>query len=222
MNDSNDKITLYDLPNQLKMAEAALFGAVRKAGGQGPSSLLGTTPRRVIQQALTSGPFFELHDGFRQSSTRETWKAFVLEASRKPKSLGFIRFEDGVPGLARTLRRDPATIWRNLETWSYGYRPLVIVDKMKEPGRKPSTYMIQIPQLTEWLLFTASMRAFKDSGMPNTVSWYQIRQMPELFTAIDAPAPVHGHPISYQETERLLRGAKTEEARRRHKPRRSR
>ena len=88
-------VTLYDLPQQKKHAEGALFGALGHANGRAPRELLGNKPRQAIQAALTSDAFFAHHDGFRQSSKRESWKDLVNEASRRPKSLGFIEFEDG-------------------------------------------------------------------------------------------------------------------------------
>ena len=163
-------------------------------------------------------------DGFRQSSKRESWKDLVNEASRRPKSLGFIEFEDGVPGLGRIVGRPPTTIWRHLNSWAQtgGRRPLVIVDELKEPGLKPRAYMIQIPLLTQWLLFTASMRAFKDSGMPNAMSWHQLRRLPGLFTAIGSPPPPHGLPLTYQDAEQLIRTARSEAAHQNRSRRRSR
>jgi hypothetical protein len=224
MNSPKTAVTLYDLPQQKKHAEGALFGAFGHANGRAPRELLGNKPRQAIQAALTSDAFFAHHDGFRQSSKRESWKDLVNEASRRPKSLGFIEFEDGVPGLGRIVGRPPTTIWRHLNTWAQtgGRRPLVVVDELKEPGLKPRAYMIQIPLLTQWLLFTASMRAFKDSGMPNTMSWHQLRRLPGLFTAIGSPPPPHGLPLTYQDAEQLIRTARSEAAHQNRSRRRSR
>ena len=114
--------------------------ALGHANGRAPRELLGNKPPS-IQAALTSDAFFAHHDGFRQSSKRESWKDLVNEASRRPKSLGFIEFEDGLPGLGRIVGRPPTTIWRHLNTWAQtgGRRPLVVVDELKEPGLNRAT-----------------------------------------------------------------------------------
>ena len=97
-------------------------------------------------------------------------------------------FEDGLPGLGRIVGRSPP-VWRHLNTWAQtgGRRPLVVVDELKEPGLKPRAYMIQIPLLTQWLLFTASMRAFKDcwNGKHHELASTQAPSR-SLFTAIDS------------------------------------
>ena len=172
--DSHQIETLFDLPKHRDRAVSELYWAVRHSGVSGPGGLIGLTSRRIIQEALTSDGFYGLHNGFRQESTRETWKSLVQEASRRPLSLGFIRFDQGIPGLAGMLRRDHTTLSRNLKTWSEQRAPLVIVDKMKQPGRKPFAYMIQIPTLTEWLSFTASAKGFAETGMPGVMTWSQI------------------------------------------------
>jgi len=133
--DSHQVESHFDLSKQRERAISELYWAVKHSGVSGPGGLIGLTSRRIIQEALTSDGFYELHKGFRQRSTRETWKSLVQEASRRPLSLGFIRFDEGIPGLAGMLRRDHTTLSRNLKTWSEQREPLVIVDKMKQPGR---------------------------------------------------------------------------------------
>lgn len=146
----------------------------------------------------------------------------VQEASRRPLSLGFIRFEEGIPGLAGMLRRDHTTLSRNLKTWSEQREPLVIVDKMKQPGRKPFAYMIQIPTLTEWLSFTASAKGFAETGMPGVMTWSQIRAFPKKLVPKGVPAPPAGTPVLFEDAKRQLEAADPVALRRRRERRRSR
>jgi hypothetical protein len=218
----DDPETLYELPTLLDRAQAKLYWSVRHAGVSGPGALLGLTTRRIIQEALTSDSFYALHQGFRQESTRTTWKALVQEASRRPRTLGFIKFEGGIPGLAEILRRDHTTLSRNIQTWSNPATPLVIVDKVKVSGRKPFAYMIQVPELTEWLAFTASARGFAETGMPNAMTWSQIRAFPTNLIPKGVPAPPPDRPMTFAEAKQQLEVADPGASRRRRERRRSR
>jgi len=220
--DSHQIETLFDLPKHRDRAVSELYWAVRHSGVSGPGGLIGLTSRRIIQESLTSDAFYGLHNGFRQRSTRETWKSLVQEASRRPLSLGFIRFDEGIPGLAGMLQRDHTTLSRNLKTWSEQRAPLVIVDKRKQPGRKPFAYMIQIPTLTEWLSFTASAKAFAETGMPGAMTWSQIRAFPKTLVPKGVPAPPAGTPVLFEDAKRQLEAADPAALRRRRERRRSR
>ena len=220
--DSHQVESHFDLSKQREQAISELYWAVKHSGVSGPGGLIGLTSRRIIQEALTSDSFYALHKGFRQGSTRETWKSLVQEASRRPLSLGFIRFDEGIPGLAGMLRRDHTTLSRNLKTWSEQRDPLVIVDKMKQPGRKPFAYMIQIPTLTEWLSFTASAKGFAETGMPGVMTWSQIRAFPKKLVPKGVPAPPAGTPVLFEDAKRQLEAADPAALRRRRERRRSR
>ena len=220
--DSHQVETLFDLPKHRDRAVSELYWAVRHSGVSGPGGLIGLTSRRIIQEALTSDAFYGLHTGFRQESTRETWKSLVQEASRRPLSLGFIGFDEGIPGLAGMLQRDHTPLSRNLKTWSEQREPLVIVDKMKQPGRKPFAYMIQIPTLTEWLSFTASAKGFAETGMPGVMTWSQIRAFPKTLVPKGVPAPPARTPVLFEDAKRQLEAADPAALRRRRERRRSR
>lgn len=201
------------LPDSVELKERrnAAFGALGGAlgiSGAKPSDLLGGSARRLVARALTDEEFCKTHLGMRRRSVRERWTALVGLAIAKPNSLGFISARDGIVEIAEEMRCDPSTLFRNLKTWSEKVPPLVEVGFVKKPKRQPQVALLQIPILTEWLLFTAAARGAKEAGLLNAARFEQIRELSKLYIAQGIPPPQTGGVLTWQEAQELIDQAK--------------
>tara|TARA_B100000579_G_scaffold137700_1_gene111783 strand:- start:274 stop:900 length:627 start_codon:yes stop_codon:yes gene_type:complete len=178
------------------------------SGGCPPSDLLGGVMRRRIQEPLTETTYVRDTLGMRRQSMRDRWKEIVKLASDKPAALGFIKVEGGLSGLAEDIGAEPETLFRNLVNWSQRESPLVNVGHMKEDGLKPQISQVQVPLLTEWLLFAASARAYKTGNMKNAASWSQVYEIVELCIPIGFPAPPHNEMLYWKDAEKIIRQLK--------------
>ena len=85
---------------------------------------------------------------------------------------------------------------------------MVEVGFVKKPKRQPQVALLQIPILTEWLLFTAATRGAKEAGLPHAARFEQIRELTELYIAQAIPPPVTGGVLTWQEADKLIKQAK--------------
>ena len=97
--------------------------------------------------------------GLRQTSTHRLWQALVKRCADSPRALGFMRVEGGLRGLGAELGVDHTTLSRNLKAWETRHTPLVVTGYEQHSRARESLALIQIPLLTEWLLWTAEVRA---------------------------------------------------------------
>lgn len=197
--------------DELKKRRSEAFGAWGYAlmvSGALPSDLLGATTRRLVARGLTNEEFCKTHLGMRRQSVRERWTDLVALATAKPNSLGFVSTKGGIVGIAEEMRCDPSTLFRNLRTWSAKVPPLVEVGFVKKPKRQPQVSLLQIPILTEWLLFTAAVRGAKEAGLPHAARFEQIRELTELHIAQAIPPPVTAGVFTWQEAQTLIDQAK--------------
>lgn len=174
------------------------------SGGCAPSDLLGGTMRRRIQEPLTETKYVRDTLGMRRQSMRDRWTEIVKLASDKPAALGFIKVEGGLSGFAEDIGVEPETLFRNLVSWSQRETPLVNVGHMKEDGLKPQISQVQVPLLTEWLLFAASARAYKTGDIKNAASWDQLYKIVELCIPIGFPAPPHNEMLHWKDAEKII------------------
>ena len=196
---------------ELKQRRSETFSAWGYAlmvSGALPSDLLGATTRRLIAHGLTNEEFCKTYLGMRRQSVRERWAGLVALATAKPNSLGFVSTKGGIVEIAEEMRCDPSTLFRNLKTWSEKVPPLVEVGFVKKPKRQPQVSLLQIPILTEWLLFTAATRGAKEAGLPHAARFEQIRELTELYIAQAIPPPVTGGVLRWQEADKLIKQAK--------------
>ena len=192
-----------DLKERRNVAFGTLGGAVGLSEAK-PSDLLGSSARRLVARALTDEEFCKTHLGMRRRSVRERWTALVGLAIAKPNSLGFVSTDGGIVEIAEEMRCDPSTLFRNLRTWSAKVPPLVEVGFVKKPKRQPQVALLQIPLLTEWLLFTAATRGAKEAGLPHAARFEQIRELTELHIAQAIPPPVTAGVFTWQEAQTLI------------------
>jgi hypothetical protein len=140
----------------------------------------------------------------RRQSVRARWTDLVALATAKPNSLGFVSTKGGIVEIAEEMRCDPSTLFRNLRTWTHKKPPLVEVGFVKKPKRQPQVALLQIPILTEWLLFTAAVRGAKEAGLPHAARFEQIRELTELHIAQAIPPPLTGGVLRWQEAQALI------------------
>jgi hypothetical protein len=193
--------------DELKKRRSEAFGAWGYAlmvSGALPSDLLGAATRRLVARGLTNEEFCKTHLGMRRQSVRERWTDLVALATAKPNSLGFVSTKGGIVEIAEEMRCDPSTLFRNLKTWSEKVPPLVEVGFVKKPKRQPQVSLLQIPLLTEWLLFTAAVRGAKEAGRPHAARFEQIRELTELHIAQAIPPPLTGGVLRWQEAQALI------------------
>jgi len=186
----------------------AVWGFALMTSGALPSDLLGASTRRLVARGLTNEEFCKTHLGMRRQSVRERWTALVALATTKPNSLGFVSTKGGIVGISEEMRCDPSTLFRNLKSWSAKEPPLVEVGFVKKPKRQPQVSLLQIPLLTEWLLFTAAARGAKEAGLPHAARFEQIRELTELHIAQAIPPPVTAGVFTWQEAQALIDQAK--------------
>ena len=196
-----------DLKQRHNQALGTLSYIVRNSGAT-RGNLIGASTRRLIVAGLTTDEFAQTHLGMRQSSIRQRWSKLVPLSAAKPNSLGFITARDGIVEIAEEMRCDPSTLFRNLKTWSEKVPPLVEVGFVKKPKRQPQVALLQIPILTEWLLFTAATRGAKEAGLPHAARFEQIRELTELYIAQAIPPPVTVGVFTWQEADKLIKQAK--------------
>tara|TARA_B110000014_G_scaffold188850_1_gene137649 strand:- start:49 stop:768 length:720 start_codon:yes stop_codon:yes gene_type:complete len=196
-----------DLKERRNQAVSVLAFVVRNSGAT-RGNLIGASTRNLVVRGLTNAEFAKTHLGMRQSSVRQRWSALVALAAVKPNSLGFVSVSDGVVGIAEEMRCDPSTVFRNLKTWSEKVPPLVEVGFVKKPKRQPQVALLQIPILTEWLLFTAAARGAKEAGLLNAARFEQIRELTGLYIAQGIPPPQTGGVLTWQEAQTLIDQAK--------------
>ena len=157
---------LEELYSELEIAEVKLSYACYLAGGCYPSQLLGTRARHLVVRAFSSELAARSGFGMRQKTMRDRWSQLIHLTAATPTALGFFKVDGGLRGLAETLNTDHTTLFRNLKTWVERPYPLVRTDLGSRSDRQPLRW-IQIPLLTDWLIWTAEQRARLENGQPS-------------------------------------------------------
>ena len=162
-----------------------------------PADVLSRSARRQLADAITSERFRSNSAVGRTSSQQERWKALVQASTKSSKSLGFVKTTDGTHGLALQLGVGDQSTWsRSLKKWSTGDYPLVVfgmgikINPETGKGKRghPHLQIVQIPLLTEWLLWVAEANAIRLNPMGRDYLWEShIRELSvlgirELFT----------------------------------------
>jgi hypothetical protein len=114
--------------------------------------------------------------------------------------LGFFKVEGGLRGLAQELSTDHTTLSRNLKTWAERPYPLVRTDFEPLSDCK-SLGWIQIPLLTDWLIWTAEQRARLESGQPGHLYEKTIVRLTEYMIPMGITPPCD---ITSEEASRLM------------------
>ena len=162
-------------------AHRRLNRALDLCGGLTAGELLGATTRAHIIRPMTDPATARTLFGLRQSSTHRLWRALVVRCGGAPRALGFLRVDGGLRGLGEKLGLDHTTLSRSLKAWESRPTPLVVTGHQQRSRARESLALIQIPLLTEWLLWTAEVRARWLSQQPDHLSDTHIVDIQRMF-----------------------------------------
>jgi len=191
---------LEELYSELEIAEVKLSYACYLAGGCYPSQLLGARARHLVVRAFSSELAARSGFGMRQKTMRARWSQLIQLTAATPTALGFFKVEGGLRGLAQELSTDHTTLSRNLKTWAERPYPLVRTDFEPLSDCK-SLGWIQIPLLTDWLIWTAEQRARLESGQPGHLYEKTIVRLTEYMIPMGITPPCD---ITSEEASRLM------------------
>ena len=195
---------LEELHSELGIAEVKLSYACYLAGGCYPSQLLGARARHLVVRAFKSELAARSGFGMRQKTMRDRWSQLIQLTAATPTALGFFKIEGGLRGLAQELSTDHTTLSRNLKTWAERPYPLVRTDFDLLSDCK-SLGWIQIPLLTDWLIWTAEQRARLESRQPGHLYEKTIVGLTEYMIPMGITPPCD---ITSEEASRLMVGAR--------------
>ena len=173
-----------------------------------PQEFLAGLERHVVSSVVGGDTYAREVLGMRQRSMRQRWKRIVKEATRYPKTLGYITVEQGLDDVAQRFRCEPSTLFRNLRTWEAQEPPLVVCGYERDYGRKQRIAVMQIPLLSDWLLFMARANAKTLGGLPNAMDVAQTRRLVRAYLKACLPPPLSMASISATEAEKLISEAK--------------
>jgi len=195
---------LEELHSELGIAKDKLSYACHLAGGCYPSELLNARVRNLLVKTFSLELTARSGFGMRQQTMRNRWSRLVQLTAATPKSLGFFKIKGGLRGLAQELSTDHTTLSRNLKTWEERPYPLVRTDFHLKPDCR-SLGWIQIPLLTDWLIWTADQRARLESGQSGHLYEKTIVRLTEYMIPMGITPP---YDITRQEASRLMVGAR--------------
>ena len=152
----------------------ARLRAAQRFGGCTRAALLGGTVRGPLLTAMADTETAKVRFGMRGADLQKRWVRLVELAGSRPASLGFVQVDGTLRTLAKQLRSDQATLARNLRAWERRDRPPVVVESIR--GKKP-TVLVQLPLLTDWLLWTADARAVLQRGHQGFIGTDVIREV---------------------------------------------
>ncbi|MBL77518.1 MAG: hypothetical protein CL459_00890 [Acidimicrobiaceae bacterium] len=185
-----------DIWTARSIAQKTLSMAMVVADDCQAGELLGSSARRPVIEALGSNEFAHDHLGMRQESMRRRWRGLVGLAADRPRALGFHRLDDGLRGLEYDLGCDKSTLSCNLAAWRERDDSLVLVGTGSRPSGRDPIVSIQIPYLTEWLLWTAEARAYCTSGLFDQIGYQMIRDLAQKLIRERSPAPSSILPVA--------------------------
>jgi len=160
--DNDFKIWEHQADAYKRLNRALNLGGLLSAG-----DLLGANTRARITRLMTEPETARTLFGLRQLSTHRLWRALVKRCAETPGALGFMRVEGGLRGLGEELGVDHTTLSRNLKTWETRHPPLLVTGREQHSRARESLALIRIPLLTEWLLWTAEVRARRLGNQPD-------------------------------------------------------
>ena len=191
---------------QIDQADAhrCLNRALNLVGNLTAGDLLGANTRAHIIRPMTEPETAKTLFGLRQSSTHRLWRALVKRCADSPRALGFLRVDGGLRGFGEELGCDHTTLSRNLKTWETRHPPLVVTGYQQRSRAPESLALIQIPLLTEWLLWTAEVWARCFSQQPDNLSNTNIVDIQRIFVPRGMPP---SSDITRQDAVKLLDSA---------------
>ena len=150
------------------------FKSAQRFGSCSPSQLLGSSVRAPLLGILCEKKVAIRSYGMRGSDLQNQWFKLVELAGNRPDSLGFIERKGNLKNFSKELKIKEELIQKNLKAWSRRKNPPVIYET--HSGKK-SRVVIQIPLLTEWLLWVADSRSVVHSGLKGFINFRTINDV---------------------------------------------
>ena len=150
------------------------FKSAQRFGSCSPSDLLGSSIRAPVLSVLSEKKVAIRSYGMRGSDFQSQWFKLVDLAGARPDSLGFIERKGNLKKFAKELKVKEEDIQKNLKAWSRRKNPPVIYET--HSGKK-ARITIQIPLLTEWLLWVADSRSVVHRGMKGYLNFRTINEL---------------------------------------------
>ena len=187
-----------DLEGMHSSAKEQLSYACHLAGGCYPSELLNARVRNLLVKTFSLELTARSGFGMRQQTMRDRWSRLVQLTAAGPKSLGVFKVNGGLRGLAQELSTDHTTLFRNLKTWEERPYPLVRTDFHLKPDCR-SLGWIQIPLLTDWLIWTAEQRAHLGIGQSTDLYRATVVKLTEYMVpmGITPPCEIAGGEVRF-------------------------
>ena len=182
-------------------ANRRLQHALHLSGSLNAGELLGANTRAHVTRPMTEPETARTLFGLRQASTHRLWRAVVRRCADNPRAVGFMRFDGGLRGLGAELGVDHTTLSRSLKAWGSRHTPLVVTGYEQRSRARESLVLIQVPLLTEWLLWTAEVRARWLGHQPGHLSDTDIVDIQRMFIPQGPPPPPD---ITRQAAARML------------------
>jgi hypothetical protein len=150
------------------------FKSAQRFGSCSPSDLLGSSIRAPVLSVLSEKKVAIRSYGMRGSDLQSQWFKLVDLAGARPDSLGFIEHKGNLKKFAKELKVKEEEIQKNLKAWSRRKNSPVIYET--HSGKK-ARITIQIPLLTEWLLWVADSRSVVHRGMKGYLNFRTINEL---------------------------------------------
>ena len=184
------------------------IGGLGWAFGVSASEFLAGLDRHIVRSTVGGDAYARDVLGMRQRSMRQRWQRIVKEATRYPKSLGYIAVKKGLNDVAQRLRCEPSTLFRNLKTWEVQEPPLVVCGYERDHGRKQRIGVMQVPLVSDWLLFIARANAQSLGGLPNAITTAQTRKLVRAYLKARLAPPLSVSSVGATEAQTLIAEAR--------------
>ena len=165
--------------------------------------LMGAKARRPIVKSLATISVARDLLGMRQASMQNRWRLLVELAADKPLALGFVQVFGALRGFGVDLDADYTTLCRNLNAWEAHQPPLVVTGHGERTKARAPMVMIQVPFLTQWLLWTAEARALSIAEPRGSLDFKAISRIACQQIPLGLPPPVTSR-LTWSEGSRLL------------------
>ena len=150
------------------------FKSAQRFGSCSPSDLLGSSIRAPVLSVLTEKKVAIRSYGMRGSDLQSQWFKLVGLAGVRPDSLGFIERKGNLKKFSKELKIKEELLQKNLKAWNRRKNPPVIYETH---FGKSSRIIIQIPLLTDWLLWVADSRSIVHRGMRGYLNFRTINEL---------------------------------------------
>ena len=148
-----------------------ILSSLRGSTGRSTDNLIPAEVMDAIRKGLSVAPRLRSPSPFRRRSQWRLWKRLVKEATKGAPPVGFLVVpRGGTAALANRLGVPQKNLWRNLKAWEKTEPPMVLVDYGPKSRNNPGLSSVQLPVVTELIVWSAQTRAaipLGDAGSPH-------------------------------------------------------